>query len=379
MNREKQIELLEASLALAREKRRPIDGEETLVPVESYSDPARFERELEHVFKTSFNVVGVVAQVAAPGDFFTTELCGSPVLIARGDDGMLRAFLNVCRHRGATVELSSAGNRSRFVCPYHAWTYNNDGSLYRVRHAEGFPSVSVEQHGLVALPCAELAGLVFVCPSPTATPEQLPAPLVSELEAMLGPEPTIYASTSRVWRANWKLIVEGGIESYHFKVAHKDTIAALFGDTNSTWERIGDHLRSVLPKSSILELGDVPRTEWNIREHTHIVYTLHPNAMILMQRSHFDLIVMRPLSVDSTEIQVLTVGATPETADLSPQSQAFFAKNHAFSVRTLDEDFAIAEQVQRGLNSGANTHFRFARFEGALSDWRRWLETLLEP
>ena len=100
-------------------------------------------------------------------------------------------------------------------------------------------------------------------------------------------------------------------------------------------------------------------------------------AMILLQKSHFDLIVLTPLAVDSTQIEVLTVGAAPPQGDLSPQARAFFDKNHAFSLRTLDEDFAIAEQIQRGLHTGANTHFRFARFEDALSHWRAQLDALI--
>lgn len=195
---------------------------------------------------------------------------------------------------------------------------------------------------------------------------------------MLGPRPTAYACTVRTWKANWKLIVEGGIESYHFRIAHKDTIAPFFGDTNSTWERMGRHMRSVLPKRSIVELKDLPQEDWSIRDHAHVVYTLHPNAMILLQKSHFDLILMTPLTVDSTRIEVFTVGTAPEEGEISAKARAFLEKNHAFSIRTLNEDFEIGEQIQRGLHTQANTHFRFARFEDALTDWRRRLDAALE-
>ncbi|MCA9634017.1 MAG: Rieske 2Fe-2S domain-containing protein [Myxococcales bacterium] len=377
MNREKQLALLATSLERATHNQRPLKGDEVLVATRDYTDEARFERERERVFRRALNLVTLSSRVARPGDFITAEVVGAPVLVARGNDGRLRAFLNVCRHRGATVELRSSGNCKRFVCPYHAWTYENTGQLRRVRHQEGFPTLRMEQHGLVELPCQEAAGLVFVCPTPNSSPPPLPEALVEELEQVLGPCPTVHASTTRAWAANWKLVVEGGIESYHFKIAHKDTIASVFGDTNSTWEPIGKHLRSVLPKASILELQGLPREGWSLREHTHVVYTLHPNAMILLQKSHFDLIVLTPLAVDSTQIEVLTVGAAPPQGDLSPQARAFFDKNHAFSLRTLDEDFAIAEQIQRGLHTGANTHFRFARFEDALSHWRAQLDALI--
>lgn len=378
MKRAKQLEILSASMRGAKDGQRPLHGEETLVPVRDYVDVERFERELA-LFRREYCVATVSTRVEAAGDFVTTDLMGIPVIVVRGHDGQLRAFLNVCRHRGARVERRDAGQCRRFVCPYHAWTYDTDGSLHKVRHAEGFPSLTVEHHGLVALACTEAAGLVFVCPTPGLTPESLPAELVAELETMLGPRPAIYASTARTWKANWKIVVEGGIESYHFKVAHKDTIASFFTDTQSTWERIGAHMRSVLPKRSVVELEGTPQDEWDIREHTHIVYTLHPNALVLLQRTHFDLILMTPRAVDSTHLEVHTVGSAPASgAGLSEKARAFLEGNHAFSVRTLDEDFTIGEDIQRGLHTGANTHVRFGRFEDALADWRAWLDDQLD-
>ena len=377
MNRDKEIEILTKSLALIQKKYRPIDGDETLVPSVDYSDPIRFKREYTQVLRREFNLVTLSSKLPKPGHFITADVVGHPVIVVRGDDRQVRAFLNVCRHRGATVVLRPEGHCRRFVCPYHAWTYNTDGSLHRVRHREGFPTLRKEDHGLVELPCSEVAGLIFVCPTPESTPEPLPIALIDELEMMLGPRLTIYASTARTWNANWKLFVEGGIESYHFSIAHKDTIARYFGDTTSTWERIGSHLRLVLPKRSIVDLESLPKEAWHIRDHTHIVYTLHPNAMILLQKSHFDLILIHPLSVDRTHIEILTVGATPETEEFSSKTNTFFEQNHAFSVQTLNEDFKIGEQIQRGVNTMANTHFRFGRFEGALTDWRCWLDAQL--
>ncbi|MEM7609881.1 MAG: SRPBCC family protein [Myxococcota bacterium] len=377
MNRDEEIDVLATSLTLARERRRPLGGKEALIDVSDYTDVARYAAERAKVFDASFNVVCLTSQVAESGAFFTSEIVGKPVLVARGDDGTLRAFLNVCRHRGAKVELRAEGRCKRFVCPYHAWTYNIDGSLHGVRFPEGFPSLKKAEHGLVELPCTEAAGLVFVCPTPGASPDPLPPALVRELESMLGPRPTSYASSTREWNANWKVIVEGGIESYHFRVAHKDTIASYFTDTQSTWTPIGPHMRSVLPKRSVLELEEQPQDTWRIREHTHLVYTIHPNAIVLLQRSHFDLILLDPIAVDRSRIQLHTVGTPPETGPLSDKAQAFFEGNHAFSLRTLDEDFSIGEQIQQGFRSGANTHVRFGLFEDALSAWRAGIDALL--
>ena len=377
MKRETEIDVLASMLTMIREKRRPADGDEHRVAVTDYTDPARFERELERVFRRELNLVTLSSEVVEPGDFVTADVVGAPVIVVRGED-RLRAFLNVCRHRGATVERRARGRCKRFVCPYHAWTYETDGTLCRVRHPEGFPTLDPKEHGLVELACAEAAGLVFVCPTPGVTPEPMPTALAEELATMLGPRPTAYASTTRTWKANWKIVAEGGIESYHFSIAHKDTIAPFFLDTLSTWERIGAHMRTVLPKRSIAELESLPREQWSIRDHTHIVYSIHPNAMILLQKTHFDLIVMTPLATDETRIEVRTVGTAPAEGVLSEQARTFMEQNHAFSLRTLDEDFEIGEQIQRGLSTGANTHLRFARFEDALTDWRQRIDALVQ-
>lgn len=374
MNRDKELYLLEEALSMLQEKKRPNDGEESLFATTDYTDPVRFDAEIEHIFKQNYNVVTLSSHVRQPGDFITAMLLGAPIIVVRGKDEQLRAFLNVCRHRGATLEPRAHGNCKRFICPYHAWTYNIDGSLNRVRHPEGFPTLEPKTHGLVELPCIEIAGLVMVCPNPNATPVPPPQSLISELEHMLGPRPTSYASTTKTWDANWKIIVEGGIESYHFSIAHKDTIAPFFGDTLSTWEPLGPHIRSILPKRSLKTLADQPRDQWTIRDHTHILYSLHPNATILLQKTYFDLIIMTPMSPSQTQIKVLTVGTAPEEGALSQKAQHFMQQNHDFSIRTLDEDFEIGAQIQRGIATGANTHFRFARFEGALTHWRQFID-----
>jgi nitrite reductase/ring-hydroxylating ferredoxin subunit len=113
----------------------------TFVPVDAYAD------ESTRLFRELPLVVGHVSQLAAPGDFFTHDATGVPLLVVRGDDGELRAFLNVCRHRGTRVEPAACGTRKAFVCPYHAWSYGCDGALI------GFASTAtaelIDMHGRV--------------------------------------------------------------------------------------------------------------------------------------------------------------------------------------------------------------------------------------
>ncbi len=350
-----------------------MNGEETLIPVSDYLDDARFQRERALVERIP-NLVAHSSRIAESGDFITCHVGSIPIIVVRGDDGEPSAFINVCRHRGATVETRSSGRCKRFVCPYHAWTYRTDGQLDRVRHGEGFPSLDVESTSLVRLPCFQASGFVWVTPTAADRPsaaDALPSPLLDELAWLDSEELEVLDTESRVWNANWKLIVDGGLESYHFKIAHRDTIAGLFVDNVSITEFFGDHIRSVLPRTSALSLDGQPESEWRLRKHANVLYSLFPNASLLVQEDHVVLITMTPLSVSQTRIELSSlVPRGPRTE----RAEQYFRANHAFTIKTLDEDFAMAERIQRGALSGANQHYRFGRFEWALSRWHRLLD-----
>ncbi|MBW2509511.1 MAG: Rieske 2Fe-2S domain-containing protein [Deltaproteobacteria bacterium] len=379
MDRSKEIELLSRCLELARAEQPFMSEEEALIPVANYLDEARFEKE-RALFRGSMNVVAHASQITAPGEFITRDVVGTPIILVRDTDGSAKAFVNVCRHRGASVELRERGRCKRFVCPYHAWTYATDGSLVALRQAEGFPTLDVENTSLVELACVEAAGLIWVCPDPARRQQSLDdatRAVVSELESLLAPDSAVFESDARLWNANWKLIVDGGLESYHFKIAHRSTIADFFTDNTSIFDFVGDHIRSVLPRTSILTLCDQPDSGWDIRKHTHVLYALAPNASLLIQERHFELIITTPVAIDQSRIEIMSVAPKPGPGGYSDKAKSFLAANHAFTKKTLDEDFEIAEQIQRGMRSGANEHFRFARFEGALSEWHRRLDQKL--
>lgn len=373
----KQRELLEACRGPALERRRPLGGDETHVPVSLYLDPERFvaERALQ---RRSLNLVAHSSELPTPGRFLSIDVGGTPVLLVRGNDGVARAFLNVCRHRGARVERRASGHCKRFVCPYHAWTYHTDGTLAHVRHPEGFPSVEDETISLTALACVEEGPFLWVCPTPGLTPplDDDARGLVAEIEGLGLGGLSVHAREGKVWTANWKLLVEGGLESYHFKIAHRGTVGPLFTDTGSVYTVYGDHLRSVLPRTSVSSLSpdDGP---WSLLEHANVLYTFSPNASILAQDGHFAVILMTPLAIDQTRIDLLTVGRPAPEGEAGARRRAFLESNHAFTVKTLEEDFALAEEIQRGLATGANDTLRFGRYEDALTAWHQRLDERL--
>src|SRR5947208_2598511 len=150
---------------VSREHRRieidPVVGNSWTLPTEVYLDPALLEREKESLFGKTWQIVGRRDQVARSGDYFTAQLVGEPLLIARGNDGVLRGFYNVCRHR-AGPPAEGCGSRKVFRCGYHGWTYSLDGTLLSASEIEGIEGFRPQDFELASVRTEEWFNLVFV-------------------------------------------------------------------------------------------------------------------------------------------------------------------------------------------------------------------------
>ena len=192
------------------------------LPWSWYSDPAVARLEQEEIFSRSWQYAGHTGQVAETGSFVATRVGGLPVVVVRDRDDELRAFLNVCRHRGSLV-CSGEGRRETLQCPYHAWTYGLDGSLLSAPRADREPGFDRSGLGLVQLSVDAWGPFVFVNPEPEAAPL---ADFLGELPALLrdgGVDLGTLSFSSRAegeYDANWKVCTENFLECYHCSVAH---------------------------------------------------------------------------------------------------------------------------------------------------------------
>ncbi|MEN1729124.1 MAG: SRPBCC family protein [Pseudomonadota bacterium] len=182
-----------------------------------------------------------------------------------------------------------------------------------------------------------------------------------DLEWAVSDDLIVHDTEMQLRDCNWKLLLEGGLEAYHFRVAHRKTIARLFNDNLSSYVCHGPHIRSILPRATLSELREQAQSEWNIREQANVLYTLFPNSSLLVQSDHVIWVKSEPLSVNQTEVRVVTL--KPRNSEAS---KSYWDKNHGLTVMTLNEDFDLAESIQSGMASGANDYLRFGRFEGAL-------------
>jgi phenylpropionate dioxygenase-like ring-hydroxylating dioxygenase large terminal subunit len=368
MKRQTEIELVKELLTLKAGGSAFLDDSVERNPVESYVSDEQFMRERERIFKAQPQPLAHISELPQPHSYLRRSMAGLPVLLTRDADGAAHAFLNVCRHRGTRLVDEASGCKQRLVCPYHAWTWNTRGELIGVPHeSQGFPGLVREDYALKPLVCTERNGWLWVSPSGARqndVDDDLSG-LLTDFDWFGASELSVVHTEEQTCAVNWKIIVEGGMEAYHFRVAHRQTIAPYFEDNLSTYQRFGPHLRSVLARNTLTELEQCAEEQWRLRDHAQLLYTIFPTNSFLVQSDHVVWIRLEPLSASSTWVSLNTLAPKNRTA--TKEDRAYWAKNHAITVKTLAEDFAIGESIQSGLESGANEHLTFGRFEGALA------------
>ena len=372
MERETEIGLIEELLGLREAKSHYLDDEIEFNSVDQYQSEAIFQRERDQMFARLPAVAAHVSELPNPGDFVKREIAARSILVTRDAQGEVHAFLNICRHRGTQLVDDESGCKHRFTCPYHAWSYANTGELVSVPHMDtGFPDLDKAKYSLKSLQCEERFGFIWVIATPDVSFDfdAYYAPIAAEAEGLDLANMAIAHEEKKVHNSNWKILVEGGIESYHFKVAHRKTIGPYFEDNLSSYQMLGDHMRSVLMRSSMHVLRDQPTDQWRLRDHANIIYTFFPTTQLLVQKDHVVWINSRPVSAGQTELRLATLAPKSRLAE-----EAYWQKNHQITSTTLNEDFVIGESIQNGFASGANDVITFGRFEGALPEFNRTIK-----
>ncbi|MEM9610030.1 MAG: aromatic ring-hydroxylating dioxygenase subunit alpha [Actinomycetota bacterium] len=201
----------------------PVDPGRAL-PAEAYRADS-FAADVDHVFRRDWVFVGTADEVSEPGDYVTTELGGQPVIVQRDQDGRLGAISNLCAHRG-TLLVEGYGNAKRFSCPYHGWTYADDGRLLAVPYTTR-DDVDRSAHCLPRYRAEEWRGLVFASSTDDVQPLSERFAHLDELAADAGIDRLHHWTSQRseaVWEANWKLVISNAMESYHLFKVHEETL-----------------------------------------------------------------------------------------------------------------------------------------------------------
>lgn len=331
---------------------RPEDGTFS-VHRDLFSDPALFDLEMRHIFEASWVFVGLAGQAPAPHDFFTGHVGRQPVIVARDAGGALGCFINTCRHRGSILAHVDSGNARHHVCQYHGWAYDSAGKCVSIkdekhgRYPQGF---ALEDHDLLRVPrFAEYRGFLFACLNPDVPPleEHLGESrtfidLAVDQSAQgleLVPGPVTY-----VFRGNWKLQVENGIDLYHLDSVHPSMMKVVArrqtgeSKNSSMTKNFGDYRRAGIFRGSYT-FGHGHAVVWgtNPKPDTRVLYSdidnvrkrvgevranwmlatrnlsLFPN-MQMSESVTMQLRVIRPLAVDRTEMTCYMIAPAGEAA-----------------------------------------------------------------
>lgn len=346
------------------------------VDVARYVDQEFARRETDRLFRALPIAAGFSDRLKNPGDFFTHDYLGLPLLLVRGRDGVIRAFLNVCRHRGARVVPQREGCRHRFSCPYHAWTYDTEGKLLALPHEASFGDLDRSAHGLVQIPAGEAFGVIFVLPDPKGKLDldRYLGQVKADLEGFGLHRHVVHDQREIGFRANWKVVVEGGLETYHVRHAHAQTIAPMFIDNLAVADRLGLHARLYFTKQAARDISGPDLASLSVRSFGNPLYFCFPNLVVLVQPDHATVMIVYPDGVDGCRI--LGGALIPEPA-ATEKARAYWDKNVKIFWDALDEDFRMAVSIQSGMRSGANREIVFGRFEQACAWFNQSLDDVL--
>ena len=342
------------------------------MPKSVYTSPDFAGLEQSHIFAKEWLCAGRAEALKDPGDYMTLEISGEPVIILRDHDGTLRGMSNVCRHRMSTL-LQGRGHVRTIVCPYHAWTYNLDGSL------RGAPAMALNESfckeviGLPQIRVENWLGWIMATLNPQ-TPS--PSKQLAQVEALIAPlDMSGYTETFREefrWATNWKVLAENFMESYHLPACHAGTIGGAskleemvcpqgFDAFNYHWILKNDSVPLALAHpSNTLLTGDQRRTTW--------LLAIYPSLLITLTPGYFWYLSLTP--DEPGHVKVLYGGGMSADWMADPAALDNLAAVKALLDDVNVEDKGCTERVYRGLVAGLSapgplSHLERPNFEFA--------------
>lgn len=327
------------------------------MPKSLYTSEAFLAQEQKHIFAQDWLCAGRAETLANPGDYLTMQIAGEPVIVLRDRDGSIRAMSNVCRHRMSTL-LQGRGTTRAIVCPYHAWTYNLDGTLRGAAAMTLNEGFCKDQLSLPQIRCQIWQGWIMVSLNPNAPDPETALAGVRDLIPNL--DMSTYTETyqeSFNWATNWKVLAENFMESYHLPMCHAGTIGGASkldemicpegtSAFNYHWILKNDSVPLALahPANTTLQ-GDDRRKTW--------LLAIYPSLLITLTPGYFWYLSLTPDGPGRVNV-LFGMGMSADwLAD--PKAPAHLAKVKALLDEVNAEDKGCTEKVYRGLLSGMGT------------------------
>lgn len=353
------------------------------IPAGRYTDPAFFELEQTHIWQKSWLFAAHIDELPSPGSYRRWDNAGQPVVIVHGDDGVIRAFYNTCRHRGAPVVTEESGRRARLTCKYHGWTYTHQGDLVSVRDPEDFSDLDMSCRGLIGVRCEMFGNLIFLNFDKNA-PSLLEwlGPIADEWTEFQFDKCRLAARHSFVLDCNWKIAMEANTEVYHVKSIHPTTVAPVLDDRrNVNTLYPNGHGRMVAPrpagKNSAMSLpasSNEIDTVGEIARTCTQSYGIFPNWVSPLNHLVLPPLLFWPLGIDKCLFETWTMA--PDWGD-NPAPDIWTENQGEQLVKVLQEDTEFGKQIQRSVESWGFTGVPLSYQEARIYHWNQAADKMI--
>jgi phenylpropionate dioxygenase-like ring-hydroxylating dioxygenase large terminal subunit len=342
------------------------EAPDTLIePASVFLDRERWLRERELFFLATPQVIGFAGEVAQRGSYLTVDVLDIPIVVTRAEDGVLRAFINACAHRGARV-ADGCGSKKRLTCGFHGWSYALDGRLAGRPQDAAFDTAD-KSCDLLQLPISDRAGLLVVGLRNDIPQQNVDHALddIASAFAGFGFERMHSIETQRFEvTANWKLVVSLSHESYHFATLHRTTLSPLM-TAHAAIDEFGRHTRWAFPLRGIAQLNTIDESEWPALPQAVLSHTLFPGTVVVVSHNDAQMIRVEPgASPDRSVVYYSGVCADPSRIEESRLTYRFGGDIFG------NEDLEAARQCQQGLAAGRPSVI-IGRNEPVVQFWHR--------
>jgi phenylpropionate dioxygenase-like ring-hydroxylating dioxygenase large terminal subunit len=387
-NKEKMYELTKILLDYVQAKGTHQIDENTTIDAAEYTDPERFKKEKNGLFRTTPLMLAFSCELPEPGSFRVNEDTGMSVLLTRTDEGKVKAFLNMCTHRGAKLTEQACGKRNRFTCPFHAWTFSNNGDLLAINQEAYFGEQDKTKLGLVELPCDEKYGMIFVILTPGMTMDidnwfggakGADSEGVDYISGWHFERNTMVTERDLKTVSNWKIVLDTFCEGYHFPVLHAKDFDYKVHYCAHHWRFGPDnrHWAVAWPSQSIEELRDKPQSQWgNPQEHFSIIHYIYPNTIIGVYPQTCAVWHLYP--GNDVDDQVTRMKYYSRVDDPSEEEKTIINDRFELFYKVVQtEDYWVSSGIHQNLASGLGKNVVLGRNEAGVAWMHRAINNAL--
>lgn len=377
--REDALDLVERLVQLYRDKSTDQAEGQWREPVDNYADPQLWQREIAAIHRTVPLPLAMTCEIKSPGSYKAINVAGTNVVITRDAQGEVHASLNACRHRGSEVVPEGYGEVKRLTCPYHAWSYDLAGCLVGVYGEKTFGPVDRAERSLISLPAEERLGFVWVSLTP-GTDLNLDTwlaglePFLRSFDLANG----YHYSTRELDGPNWKVVLDGYLEGYHFASLHRDTVFKTNLSNMTAFDTWGPHIRTAHALRTISDAAEQDPADWNPAHSVGVTMFMFPALAIAGGwRTHTAVSLILPGTTWDTSRTQQIIVLRGEPSDDEEVKAAEHTRDWFYEV-VLDEDYATGYGVQRSLQSLSGTDFVFGRNEPGVQHFHRVIKEMVQ-